>query len=324
VARAVASLPTGSVVLTDPATAYVLSAHTSQRFVVVYEQHGNPHDPLALDRIQAVRDVLSPFVLADFTISACRRFDVDYVLVNSAPPSDASTFLSVWNPAMYRLAVERLDSFGSAFTPMDSPPGTRLYRIEPDAVVNHSWSTSEMPVVVASPPLAPCGAAAPSRAFEVAGVGIDPPVALPGDTLRVTLGYHRDSSSRFSLPEVVHVRFDHERLGDGAEFPGEKQWRRFADGRTGTLSRFRADMRPGHGVYEPDLWPVGFALCETFVVVVPQSARMGEYRVEVSVEQEAQVPNFHVRDLLFNRDHYSGTACAALTVSGRSAAEARP
>jgi hypothetical protein len=269
--------------------------------------------------------VLSPFVLADLALAACRRFDVDYVLVNSAPPG-AATFQPAWNPALYELAVSRLDSFGAAFTPMDSPAGTRMFRVERDAVLNRAWSTATMPVVVASPPLSPCESPvpAPSHAFAVAGVGIDPPVALPGDTLRVTLGYHRDSSATFSLPDIVHLRFDHELLDD-AEFPGEKQWRRFADGRAGALSRFRADLRPGHGMYDPDLWPVGFDLCETFVVVVPTAARTGGYRVEVNVARETEVPNFHVRDLLFNRDHYSGTACATLSVTGRSAtAEARP
>jgi hypothetical protein len=142
--------------------------------------------------------------------------------------------------------------------------------------------------------------------------------------VRVTLGYYRDSGARFGFPVQIHLRFDHAEIGVGREFPFEKQWRRFADGRAGARSRFRVDLRPGHGVYEPDLWPVGFDLCETFPLVVPAGARAGDYRVEVSIERESQVPNFHVRDLFYNRDHYSGTACTTFSVAGRLITKARP
>jgi hypothetical protein len=51
-------------------------------------------------------------------------------------------------------------------------------------------------------------------------------------------------------------------------------------------------------------------------VAVPVAARLGNYRVEVKVERESLLPNFHIDDLLFNRDHYSGTPCATLVVAG--------
>jgi hypothetical protein len=36
----------------------------------------------------------------------------------------------------------------------------------------------------------------------------------------------------------------------------------------------------------------------------------------VKVSRRTLLPNFALRDVLFNRDHYSGEACATLRVSG--------
>jgi hypothetical protein len=60
IVRAVASLPDNSVVLSDPATSYLLSAFTTHRFVALFEQHANPLDPLAFDRLEAARAGTSP------------------------------------------------------------------------------------------------------------------------------------------------------------------------------------------------------------------------------------------------------------------------
>ena len=71
-------------------------------------------------------------------------------------------------------------------------------------------------------------------------------------------------------------------------------------------------------MFDPDLWPMGTALCERVDAVVPAAALPGRYRVEVNVVRASLLPNFHLRDVLFNRDHYSGTACASLVVETRA------
>lgn len=310
--QAVAALPAGSVVLSDPATSYVLCAHTSHRFVAVHQQHGNPRDSFALERIRAVRDVLSPFATPDVAVAACRRFNVNYVVVNGSPPGEPAEFLGVWQREMFPLAASRMVALDPSFAPVDTAGGAIIYRFHGAAPVPHRWTIQDRPVALGAPPLSPCQISAPRDAFRVTGVSVSPERALPGDTLEVTIGYRRDAPVPFQFPVVMHLRFDHDVVA--REFPGEKQWRRYRDGREGKRSRFRHDFFPGHGVYEPDLWPVGFELCETFTAVVPREARRGRYRVEVSIEALTQVPNFHLRDLLFNRDHYSGIHCATLDV----------
>jgi hypothetical protein len=313
--RAVAELPAGSVVLADPATSYLLSAHTSHRFVAVHQQHGNPRDPFALERIRAVRDVLSPYVMPEVAVAACRRFGVGFVVVNGSPPRDDSQFLSVWQPRSYPVALRRMDAMQGSFARVDSAGAGVIYRFDSAARATPAWPAQDQPVRVGAPLLERCEAAAPQEAFRVTGISVSPARVLPGDTIRVTLGYARDAPASFQLPVLVHVRFDHEALSREREYPGEKQWRRLRDGWDGKRSRFREDVRPGHGVYDPDLWPVGFDLYESFNAVLPWSARLGRYRVEVSIDPLTQVPNFHLRDLLFNRDHYSGVRCATLDVA---------
>jgi hypothetical protein len=183
--------------------------------------------------------------------------------------------------------------------------------------VSWSWAAQNQPVRVASLALAACEVPAPARDFTVTGISVTPATALPGDTVQVTLGYRRDAPSPFELPLVLHVRFDHDTLERSRDVPGEKIWRRMRDGRAGLRSRFRADFTPGHGIYEPDLWPVGMDLCETFPVVIPANARVGHYAVHLALANDTVVPNFHLRDLLYNRDHYSGAACTSLIVTDR-------
>jgi hypothetical protein len=309
-------LPTNAVILSDPATSYALSALTSQRFVAVYGQHANPRDPYALDRLQAVRDVLSPYATPSAAVNACKRFGVNYVIVNGAPPGGAG-FMPLWSRAQYRVTRARMAAMGQAFAFVDSMGGASIYRFEPTAPVSWSWAAQDQPVSVASLKLAPCEVPAPAHDFTVTGISVLPDTALPGDTVQVTLGYHHDAPSVFALPVVMHVRFDHDTLDRAREVPGEKIARRISDGRAHLRSRFRADLVPGHGVYEPDLWPAGFDLCETFRVVVPPNARNGHYHVRVALAYDTLVPNFHLRDLLYNRDHYSGASCTTLMVTNK-------
>jgi len=319
--RSVSALPTGCTILSDPATSYVLSAYTAHRFVSLYQQHANPYDPYALDRLRAVRDALSPYAVPDVALVACRRYDVDYVLINRGRESGSSDFLAVWSPAAYEVVRRRLESMGGAFALVDSFGGSNLYRFEPAAPVNRAWSIQDQPVVVGSPVLEACAPRVPADVFRVTGISVVPTRVLPGDTVVVTLGYRRDGPSPFDLPMLIHLRFDHESVPAHRRYPGEKMVRRAAERRTATVERFRADFRPGHGVLEPDLWPIGTDLCESFTLVLPQNLRLGRYRIEVGIVRDSLLPNFHAVDLLYNRDHYSGTACAQLVVADRITGE---
>lgn len=313
--RAVEFLPGPSVILSDPATAYQLSAYTSNRFVALYEQHANPLDAYALDRLEAVRDVLSPFADASRVAAACRRYGVSYIVISAQALSTAPGFMTEWDPALFPGTLARLRGIGFPFWERLTTADFSIFEVlGPSAANRLAPDPARAPVVVESPDLASCSVVAPDRAFEVTGVSVTPAQVAPGDSVLITLGYRRDEATPFGLPFLIHIRFDHESVVAAHAYPGEKYVRRFEERRRGVVTRFRADVRPGGGIFEPDLWPMGAPLCQRVGFVVPRAALPGRYLVEVRVVRDSLLPNFHARDLLYNRDHYSGTACASLDV----------
>ncbi len=315
---ALAIPPGTSVVLSDPATSYAMSAVSAYQFVAIYQQHANPRDPYALERLQAVRDVLSPFADASRATAACRRFGVNYVVVNGRSPAGARDFMEEWDPALFAATLARLRGIGLPFHERVTMPDYSVFELlTTPAEGARAPEPLPAPVVVDSTPLAGCTVVAPERAFEVTGVDVAPNAAAPGDSIRITLGYRRDEATPFGLPFLIHIRFDHESIAGARAYPGEKYVRRFDERRRGVTTRFRADVQPGAGVFDPDLWPIGAPLVERVAFVVPAHALPGRYLVEVGVVRDSLLPNFHARDLVFNRDHYSGTACATFDVRAR-------
>lgn len=321
----VARLPDDAVVLSDPATSYLLSAFCSNRVVASYEQHGNPRDAYPLDRLQAVRDVLSPFAEVHRGVEACRRFGVRYVVVCGRALTASPGFMSEWDARLFAPSCERLRTVGGPYRLVSDAAAREsmrwaIFAVMPKQAVEIPPDRAPPPVIAGSVAVLPCEVAAPDLAFEVAGIAVAPPSASPGDSVTITLAYRRDIDTPFGFPSWLHVRFDHATVVGATSVLGDKYKRRFEERRGGYVARFRADLQPGRGVFEPDLWPIGTPLYEVFPFVIPAHARAGRYQVEVSVERDAMLPNFHARDLLYNRDHYSGTACAVFEVRPRGEA----
>ena len=318
----VRSLPADAVILSDPATSYWLSAHGPHEFVAVYEQHGNPRDPYPLERLRAVRDVLSPFADVLRGVDACRRFGVDYVVLNGRALTPSTGFMTEWEPRQFEQSVERLRAVRLPYRLLSDDLEMESERYAIFEVMQGQPAVIPAdrpvpPVVATSAGVVGCGVMAPSAEFEVTGIVVSPPFAAPGDSVTIALSYRRDINAPFAIPSLMYVRFDHETITEATPFIGDKYARRFDERRGGYVKRFRADLRPGHGVFEPDLWPIGTPLREVFSFAVPPHAQAGHYRVEFAVERESMLPNFHARDLLYNRDHYSGKMCAAFDVRPR-------
>lgn len=307
-------------VLSDPATSYLLSAHTPHAFVALFEQHANPRDAYALDRLEAVRDVLSPYASVQRAIDACARYNVSFVVLNAHPPAGAHSFVAGFDPGLYPAALARLRAMRPILNEVHATPDFAVFKVVPPRGAVEpagSFDPPPAPVGAESPALTACTVVAPERAFEVTGLAVEPPHASPGDSVTIVVGYRRDVATPFGLPFLAHVRFDHESIVSGSRYPGEKYVRRFEERRRAFSSRFRADYRPGAGVFEPDLWPMGAPLCERVSVRVPANALPGRYQVEMRVLRDSLLPNFHARDLLFDRDHYSGTPCATFEVESK-------
>ena len=111
------SRPDNSVVLSDPKTSYMISAATNHRVVAVGGPHGNPHDPIAMQRLADIRDVLSPFTLLSSAVAACERYGVDFVVVNGRIGGAPTEFLMNWDPALSDMTIAKLNQLNTRFRP---------------------------------------------------------------------------------------------------------------------------------------------------------------------------------------------------------------
>lgn len=317
------TLPAGSVILTDPKTAYALSAMTPQRYVAVQGQHGNPLDRYALDRLAAVRDVLSPYTTSSQTVDACDRYGVDFVICNAVSNARAREFLGTWDSADYPLTVAKLQAISGRFRAVRETGDFTVFLHDPAGAGETVWSPRETPLsFTPAGPVERCRVE-PRRAdeFAIVWVGLEPNTALPGEPVKICLGYEKSGASAYGLPYGIHLRFDHESLVEAPDYPGAKHVRRMRERRGGYALRFTRAHRPFGGRLDVDMWPIGKTFYETFEVDLPRNLRKGNYELMVTIERASLLPNFDARDLLFNRDRLSGTVCATLTVTAQRVRE---
>jgi hypothetical protein len=308
--------PGGSVVLSDPKTGYLLSAATDHRFVAVLEQHGNPNDPYAFDRMEAIRDVLSPFTYLSQAVAACERYGVDFVVVNGRLRDDGIPLLSVWSPALLDQARVKLGALAERFRPMYETDDLSVYLYYPGPVPADQWTPEGTPPLFGVIDLHKCTVRAPGDVFYISEAGVSPEVVLPGETVEITLGYEMPQGVSYGLPYVVHIRFDHHRIAiEGDGYFLDKQVRRFRERRGGYRLRHRVDHRPFGGLFPIDQWPAAVLFYETIPVKLPPTMEPGPYVVEFSIGRESLLPNFVLRDFLYNRDHYSGLECLSIEVT---------
>jgi hypothetical protein len=309
-------LPDGAVVLSDTRTSYALSAFSDHRFVAVHGQHGNPFDADAMGRLQAVRDALSPYATSAAARSACARYGVDLVVVNGRMEARADAFLSYWDRRFYRATVARLDALPGSYRRMFAADSVTVYLHDPGGDPSLEGDGPASPYMF-GPAAGRCEVAGPGGGFGLSSLAVTPAKVVPGESVRVELGYSRWDRVTFTLPVGLHVRFDHEDVAGVRGYPLDKYVRRSRERWGGRLLRLRLDHRPLGGALDPDLWPMGAEFREAVVFTVPPAAQHGVYRVEVTLRRESLLPNFTLSDLLFNRDAYAGTACAQLEVSPR-------
>lgn len=315
-ARYVRHLPVGSVILSDPKTSYQLSAVADQRFVCVYGQHGNPYDPYALDRLEAVRDVLSPYVVSRATIDACRRYGVDFVVVNGGQRSRAADFLSEWNSASYGITALKLAAIEGRFREVQRGGDFAVFLYDSTGVGQTVWGPPATPLRFDTDArVSPCTVEPDVGAFTVAEFDLSPDVVLPGETVTATVGYRAYDRTRFGFPYSLYVRLDHLEIARLGEYPFSKQVRRFRERREGMRIRDTVRHRPFVGMIDADMWPIGATFYESFELTVPSNMKPGSYFVELTVERDTLLPNFTLSDLLYNRDRFTSPPCDTLTVT---------
>jgi hypothetical protein len=316
--RYVRQLPTGSVILTDPRTAYALSALSEHRFVAVHGQHGNPLDAHALDRLEAVRDVLSPHVVSQRAAAACDRYGVDFVICNAVSRTHRQEFLSTWDSSDYMLTVTKLDAIAGRFRAVHEAGDFTVFLHDFGGAGGTTWGPSQAPFEFESDrEMGACRVEAPGGAFRIVSAAMSTPRAVPGEPVQITLGYERSRATRYELPFTIHLRLDHESVGRAGDYPGSKHVRRAGERWGRYAVRFTRPHTPLGGRFEVDMWPIGKRFYETFEIDLPWHLRPGTYSLMLTIERASLVPSHSFRDLLYNRDRKSGEVCATLEVTSQ-------
>ncbi len=324
-----AEIPVPAVVLSDPLTSYGIPAFTRHYTVSVLHQHGSPSDSLALDRLAACRDVLSPYLGTGEKARHCRRFKVDYALVHLWPErhdqyfcnvgpdlairqkealeQEESLFQKVWElegrAALFRVRRENLDALAGIVTPGGARP--------------HGRTTEQLirPLLVGEPP----AAALPVDSDSTAGITLvaarlDTTLAGPGEWIDLTL-YWRRTGPVSEFPVDVHVRLE-------TQPPRGRFWstrlsklhRAQHQKKSGKVYLARWVHTPLQGMLGTEHWPTDRYVVDHVSLKIPPKAASGEYEVKVTWMESTFLPNVFLSHYLSDRDAYDGQTVGRLEV----------
>lgn len=307
------NLPPGTVVLTDPATAYSIPMVTGLFVTAFSDQHSSPNDPRALERILDARDALDPYATWDRVREVVDRYRVDAVALNdrfATPPA-----LDYWapRPAWFAAARARFDREPRAFEPRFDRPGFVLYRVRRAALDSLRSPPAPRPFVTRPDPL-PAGREIAPDLPMLCAFSLGAGAAAPGDTVRGRVDWRVPRPLRPGAYTVA-VRFDRP-LPDGARPPAmlAKPVRKLIERSRGERYRFREDHLPVDGAYGVDQWRPDQVVRDSFALTVPADVADGEYVVRVRILRQPHYHNIHVRDYFVDDDLYSGLAVGRLTI----------
>ncbi len=325
-----AEIPVPAVVLSDPLTGYSIPALTRHYTVAVLHQHGSPSDTLALARLAACRDVLSPYVGTGEKARLCRRFGVEYVLVNGALEqpldlfycsvgpvqaaaqrqaldADLGLFRRVWSlgprGALYRVRAENLDALAGIMRPGQERPFSRTTEDLTRAVLLRRLPPEAFDVLADT-----------LAGITLAAARLDTTLAERGDGVGATL-YWRRVGPAPQFPVEANLRLD-TRAPRGPFWSTRmsKIHRRREERRRRTLYRIDHLHVPLEGMLGIDRWPEDRYVVDHVELRIPRQAAIGEYEAKVSWRQQTMLPNLSFWDYSSDRDAREGMAVGFLEV----------
>lgn len=314
IAGALAGLPPHSVIVSDPATSYLISAFTDHFVVVTFDQHGVPSDTTALERMARTRDLFDPALPISESADWLRREEAGYVLFDSVGFATGDFFgvTAGFDPTEVFAKLGSSPGLVARPSPED---GMRLYAVS-RADLPHSTERGavRMPPVCA-PDTSGEFAGIDAGPFVAAGFWLGPDTIAAGDTLRVNFCWLLEEPVAFGLPFYWTLRLD-------TDFPRGsfyrdwygKQYRRVVERRDGVYYRYTAAGRIISGTALPDRWPAGVPLGQSALLPIPRSIAPGTYTVRLCVERRAYLANRTPADYLRNEDTLWGTPVGTVIV----------
>jgi hypothetical protein len=278
-------LAPGCVVLSDPATSYLVPMMTGRFVATLVDQHSSPNDSLGLTRILDARDALDPYGTWDRTREVIRRYGVGAIVLNDR--FEEPLPLDYWAPRhpWFLAARARLDAHPDVFPRLHDRGDLVVYGLRKAALDTLSGlprARSFVEAWVSGPTTAaPVTRDSLVRAPELVGFALSTRAAAPGDEL-VGVARWRAVRPAGAGPWRVVVRCDRE-LPAGYAPPAfiGRPARKLLEWMRRERYGFRAAHLPARGDYGTDLWRADEVVQDSFALYVPPDAAEGTYRVEV-------------------------------------------
>jgi hypothetical protein len=306
-----ANLAPGTVVLSDPATSYLVPMTTGLPVVTVADQHGPPGDAEALARLGDARDALDPWAGWPRVREVLRSRGVGAIALDgrfAAPPRLA---YGSWDAATFRAERARLDAEPAAFPRLHDEGDFVVYGVRAAALDTLSAPPPARPWLEPWPPSAvrPAEAASPA----LAGLDLPPGPIAPGASVVAVARWH---AARPAEPGDWRVMVRCDREPPAADVPAcvAKPVRKALEKLRGVRFRFRDDHVPVGGRYAVDRWGAGEVVVDTFALHVPADAAPGRWRVSVLMLRLPVYGNLRLSDWFFERDSYTGVLAGTLVV----------
>ena len=313
-------IPARSVIASDPATSYLISACTDHFVTVTLGQHGAPSDALAMERLVETRNLFSPVVQIAESLRWLRTTDATYIVADTRGGREHD-FYGVVPAANIPYFMEKFRSCDKVVQEIASNGGFVLFGVRQDAatlsMVERCRYRDAGPVQCDD-----MGSPGINLNFEAGGkielvdfsIHEDHPVA--GDSLEGSFCWRVPEGRRFGLPLEWTVRLD-------TEYPKSfffgkwysKQYRRVVERRNGVFYRWTTRGRIMSGTAFPDQWPVNTVVRQDFAIKLPDNLAPGEYSIHVTVRDVPYIDNRTIYDYLRNEDSFSGLHVADIVIA---------
>lgn len=312
-------LDPGCVVLSDPATSYLVPMMTGRHVATLVDQHSSPNDSLGLTRLLDARDALDPYGTWERTREVVRRYGVGAIVLNDR--FNEPLPLDYWAPRhpWFLAARARFDAHPGVFPPLHDTGDLVVYGLRTAALDTLSGPPTARPFLEAwaSGPIAGASASRDSLdpSPELVGFTLSARIAAPGDNL-IGVARWRAARPAGAGPWRAAVRFDRDLPAGFAPpafvgLPARKVFERLRHECYG----FRAEHLPARGDYGLDLWRADEVVQDSFALWVPTDVAEGTYRIEVRMFRQPHYPNLRLSAWFFDRDSRPGAPGGTLVVS---------
>jgi hypothetical protein len=298
------NIPEGSIIVSDPLTAYSIAAFTPHYVTCIYDRHAPPVDRLATDRLEMTREILTPFAPVATSIELMESMDAEYIVLNNRLSNTESLRYWAMQPEVYFPVREKFISHENLFR-------RRFHR---DGFLVLEWNGREPEDVEISanpyflqtipPDFARIGMQAGEAKLEA--YFLEKTNAGRGTELEISFVWSGNKEYRMRN-YVVDVRFVHaepDLLFGGKPFPKLTRW--IKEAVTGRRYRFGVNHKILSGFLSPDAWPDNTFVLDHTTVSIPSDIATGQYIMSVALLVFGESPNKHIKDFFFENETYQG------------------